>query len=222
MRVLVLNGASAGKAAPGTAGVTGLVAALSVDHDGQAVVVAQADVPAHGAAGQFPILTQNVLQDAGWAGGPDLIVGVVGPGSFTGIRATLALASGLSLGFGCPAVGVTLGAALRAMPGAEGAICILAARRDRCFVDDGLTPPYATAPALLRIEDGPALLAGDGVDMIPAGAFPAAVRLKLAVPDAMAILRAARGGPALPLRPIYVDPPEARPPAGGLRPSPEA
>ena len=42
----------------------------------------------------------------------DLVAVTVGPGSFTGIRAGLALAHGIALAAGVPVVGVTVGEAL--------------------------------------------------------------------------------------------------------------
>ena len=42
----------------------------------------------------------------------DLVAVTVGPGSFTGIRAALALAHGLALAAGVPVIGVTVGEAL--------------------------------------------------------------------------------------------------------------
>lgn len=206
-RVLVLNGASAGAAA----GSSGLVAALDGD-----VVVAERSVPGRGAAENFAVLTRDVLEAACWRAGPQAIVAVVGPGSFTGIRASLSLAAGLSAGFGCPAYGVTSGAALRGMPGADAAACVIMARRNRCFVDDGTQPPYAAAPASIVLPDTVQALIGDGVALMPDPALP---QLAITAPTALAILCAARKS-VVPLRPLYIDPPEASPPQGGLRPAP--
>ena len=43
---------------------------------------------------------------------PDAVAVTVGPGSFTGIRAALALGHGLALAWGCPVWGITVGQAM--------------------------------------------------------------------------------------------------------------
>ncbi|GBQ52569.1 hypothetical protein AA0498_1769 [Acidomonas methanolica] len=208
-RVLVLNGAAAGE------GAFGLLAAL----DG-AAVLALREVPGRGAAEHFATLAREVLHESGWPDGPEAIVAVAGPGSFTGLRAALSLAAGLSMGYGCPGVAVTLGAALREMDGAAGAACLTIARRGRCFVDDGLNAPYAAAPEEVVLPAGVTVVTGDALGWLDPERFAGVRRLGVTRPDARAILSAARRGPLLPLQPLYVDPPEARLPEGGLRPVP--
>ena len=58
-------------------------------------------------------LVADVLAEAGWSPASlDLIAVTVGPGSFTGIRAGLALAHGIGLAAAVPVIGVTTGEAL--------------------------------------------------------------------------------------------------------------
>src|SRR5262249_40904154 len=66
-----------------------------------------------GHAALLPVMANDVLAKSGIvATSLDLIAVTVGPGSFTGIRAALALAHGIALATGKPIVGVTVGEAL--------------------------------------------------------------------------------------------------------------
>src|SRR4051794_12513481 len=73
-----------------------------------------------GASGQgaaLPAMARDVLR----VGKVDMVAVTVGPGSFTGLRAALALAHGIGLAAGVPVVGVTVGEAMVrwAPPGRE-------------------------------------------------------------------------------------------------------
>lgn len=154
----------------------------------------------------------------------------VGPGSFTGLRAALALAHGLALGAGLPIVAVTLGEAIRAEVGGSSARPVwvaLDSRRGRIFLDrDGELAPFA--PEDLPAPDRPIVIAGDAASL--AGAALTACRAVVTLSEirqasATGIANVARlrlGGllPPLVAMPLYVDPPEAKLPAGGLRPAP--
>jgi tRNA threonylcarbamoyl adenosine modification protein YeaZ len=187
-----------------------------------------------GSTGQtavLPGLAQQALTDARMsASALDLVAVTIGPGSFTGIRAALALAHGIALAAGVPIVGVTLTEALAdALPHLGGRLLWTAidSRRGNVFLDRGEGPaavaldalplplvPVAVAGNAAKIVA--ACLAARGVDVMltdarmPAGRHIAAVALR----------RLAGELPSLPAQPLYVDPPEARPPAGGLRPPP--
>ncbi len=68
----------------------------------------------------------------------DLIAATIGPGSFTGIRAGLALAHGLGLALGVPVVGVTVGEAVAdAFPhlGDRVLWTVTNSRRDHIFLE---------------------------------------------------------------------------------------
>lgn len=82
-------------------------------------------------------LVEELLAEAGWSRESLDRVGVgIGPGSFTGLRIGLALASGIALGLGCPIVGIS---SLRAMAfaapsEADPVAAVLDARRSEYFV----------------------------------------------------------------------------------------
>ena len=154
----------------------------------------------------------------------------VGPGSFTGLRAALSLAHGIALGAGLALVAVTLAEALRAsLPQCDGRPVWIAmdSRRGRVFLDrDGHVEPFA--PEHLPSPAGPIAIAGDAAGLVAAQlsasggdvltcAHPLASASGIV---AAALLRLAGRLPPLPALPLYVDPPEAKLPASGLRPAP--
>ncbi len=133
----------------------------------------------------------------------------IGPGSFTGLRAALALAHGIGLAAGRPVWGVTVGAAISLDPDVWTAID---SRRGRVFLErDGqvisIDLQDLPAPAgLVRI-------AGDAA--IPVAARLAARGHPVQLtpwrrPTPAGIAAAARARP-LQAQPLYVDPPAARP-----------
>jgi tRNA threonylcarbamoyladenosine biosynthesis protein TsaB len=160
----------------------------------------------------------------------DLIAVIIGPGSFTGIRASLALAHGLSLGGGIPVIGVTVGEAIveALLPDPNRELWIATdSRRGRVFLERG-SRAEAFALETLPTPDGPVAIAGD--QAVPVAAILAArdfdvMLTEIRQPGAMAILRAAvkRRQGDLPRRaalPLYIDAPEVRFPASGVRPPP--
>lgn len=223
-RCLVLNGAGAGR------GQSNLIAVLD-----RGVVVVEQVLSGRGASERFAPAVQALLAQAGWQQPPDMVAAIVGPGSFTGLRASLSLAAGLVRGWNCRGVGVRLGDALRATMQHDEATILCLARRGRVFVDTPRSPAYALPVEDIRPDSWPAV-AGDAVygeDALselsgePGNVLLGrrTVRLPHAVPSADGIFRAAcqafgQEGQAYPLGPLYVDPPEAKPPAGGLRPAP--
>lgn len=207
--MLVLNGAAVGENA------SGLIAALE---DGR--LVAERRMSGRGAAERLATLVIEVLDEARWGEGPDVIVAVVGPGSFTGLRASLALAQGLAMGYGARGLGVTSGDAQRAMPDLSNAMCVSVARRNRCFVDDGINPIWASAPADIVVPSSTPAVTGDALAWLSDAQTADARRVAYGEPTAEAIWKAACAGPVHPLEPIYVDPPEAKLPQQGLRPAP--
>jgi tRNA threonylcarbamoyl adenosine modification protein YeaZ len=159
----------------------------------------------------------------------DRIAVTIGPGSFTGIRVGLALARAMGLALGVPVVGVSTLVAFAAPLLSAPRPGIIAAAIDarhgsvyfQLFEASGrpLGPPRCD---LLRecvrgIGAGPAILAGDAVELVAAEAHRAGLPYDLSgaapTPDIIAV---ARIGLALdpgrnPARPLYVKPPDARP-----------
>jgi tRNA threonylcarbamoyladenosine biosynthesis protein TsaB len=203
-------------------------AALVVDSE--VLAARQADAT-RGHAALLPVMAQEVLADAALRATSLSVVAVtVGPGSFTGIRAGLALAHGIALAAGAPVVGVTVGEALAdSLPhlGERQLWVAIDSRRGRVFLeraatviaiplDELPTPDRKLAVAGDAAAAVAARLAARGVDVMLTDA-----RLPIARHIAVVAERRFRGElRPLPAQPLYVDPPEAGLPAGGLRPPP--
>jgi tRNA threonylcarbamoyladenosine biosynthesis protein TsaB len=218
MRVLALDAALARRCA----------AAVVI---GQQTISSRQEDADRGHTALLPVMVSAVLNEASMsATNLDLVAVTVGPGSFTGIRAGLALAHGIALAAGVPVVGVTVGEALAdSLPylGARQLWSAIDSRRGRVFLErDGVVTavPLDALPA----PAGKVAVAGDAA---------AAVAARLAARDADVMLTDARlplvrhvavvakqrfSGRLHPLAalPLYVDPPEARLPVGGMRPPP--
>lgn len=228
-RILVLDGSAAGESAYGLA--------ACVEHKaGRYTLLSCSKVAGKQAAEGIAGLAHHALDDAGWSKeaetAPHCVAVVVGPGSFTGLRASCAVAAGYALGLGVPVTGVTRGEALR--PALEqtirehseqplqGWLLVTAARKGRVFIEttEGV---QAVSLADWIPPSGVWLVAGDAVSLLPA--MPEGEVSTLAIPDAEQIAQVAlaRLNGYLPPRdalPVYVDPPEAKRPAGGLRSAP--
>ncbi|MGA3000610.1 MAG: tRNA (adenosine(37)-N6)-threonylcarbamoyltransferase complex dimerization subunit type 1 TsaB [Acetobacteraceae bacterium] len=223
MRVLVLDSA-----------LTRCSAALVVD---DTVVIARSEVHRQGQEAVLPVMARDVFAqalDAAKETSPciDLVAVTVGPGSFTGIRAGLALAHGIGLALGVPVIGVTIGEAIGdAFPhlGDRVLWTVTDSRRGQIFLErEGETVSLAqealpSPPGKVAVAGGAALhiaarLAASGANVMLTDA-------RYALPRHIALVARRRHAGALPPRaaqPLYVDPPEARLPTGGLRPPPEA
>jgi tRNA threonylcarbamoyl adenosine modification protein YeaZ len=160
---------------------------------------------------------------------PALVAVMVGPGSFTGLRAAIAVALGVGLAAGCETVGVTAAEAFRHGADYDGRTLWTAmdSRRSRVFLDRG--EGFAAYP----LESLPGTrervaVAGDAANAVAAALAARGVdvmltRLRLPSPFQVAQVGALRHlgkRPPLAAVPLYVDAPEARLPAGGLRPMP--
>lgn len=153
-----------------------------------------------------------------------------GPGSFTGLRTSISLAQGYAAGANIPLWGVPADAAF-AIPFPQlhrPLWVVLRARKGRIFLlrDGGAE---ACADADIPRPAGPIALAGDAAAEITA--LLAARGADVLLTNARAInpawtaraaqARFAAGLAPLPAQPAYIDPPEAKLPAGGLRPAPQ-
>jgi tRNA threonylcarbamoyladenosine biosynthesis protein TsaB len=183
-----------------------------------------------GHASILPVMARDCLRDAGLqAAELDIIAVTVGPGSFTGIRAGVALAQGISVAAGRPAIAVTVGEALAdSLPqlGARTLWCATKSRRGRIFLEtcdeilslavtdlpDPRGPVAIAGPAALDVASR---LAARGVNVMLTDARLPTGRLIAQVAERR-FLGTIR---PLPLEPIYVDPPETKLPGG---PSPHS
>jgi tRNA threonylcarbamoyladenosine biosynthesis protein TsaB len=204
--------------------------AAAIVADREVLSARQTDT-AHGHAALLPVMARDVLGEAAMtAESLDLVAVTVGPGGFTGIRAGLALAHGIALAAGVPVVGVTVGEALaESLPFlADRQLWVaIDSRRGRVFLERGSTV-MATPLDALPMPEGRVALAGDAAVTVAArlAARDADVmltdaRMPIARHIAVAAERRLRGEiRPLPAQPLYVDAPEAKLPAGGLRPPP--
>jgi tRNA threonylcarbamoyladenosine biosynthesis protein TsaB len=205
--------------------------------DGDVAALRQA-VGGRGQAATLPVMVRAVLSQAGLkAGALDGVAVTVGPGSFTGLRAAIALAQGVALASGRPVVGVTVAEALadRLRMSLRGRALWVAidSRRGRIFLQRGIEPASAILPIALDAlpqTDGPVAVAGDAAVEVSARLAARGDNVMLTdarLPEALHVAavgaRRLRGEIAsCPAQPIYVDPPEAKLPAGGLRPAPDS
>ena len=180
---------------------------------------------------RLPAMTRAVLEQSGLAPSAlDLIAVTVGPGSFTGIRAGLALAQGIGLALGKPLVAVTVPEALASSLNTIGPRELWTAidsRRGSVFLDHrGVITGYDLGA--LPIPESPVAIAGDAA--IAVAARLAAREVNVMLTDArlpigrhVALVAERRfTGKLSPLtaRPLYIDPAQARPAIQGLRPPP--
>jgi len=217
MRILALDAALARCAA-----------AIVVDRE--VLAARQADAT-QGHAALLPVMAKDVLAEAAiTAASLDLVAVTVGPGGFTGIRAGLALAHGIAVAAGVPVVGMTVGETLaESLPflGERHLWTAIDSRRGRVFLERGDTVISASLEAL-PVPAGKVAVAGDAAPQVAArlAARDADVmltdaRLPLARHVAVVAERRIKGElRSLAAQPLYVDPPEAKLPAGGLRPPP--
>jgi len=191
-----------------------------VVRDGTVLAERLSDAP-RGQPGALPAMAQAVLSEAGvGAGDLSAIAVTVGPGSFTGLRAALSLAQGIAVAAGVPILGVTVGEALHdpADPGLQWTA--IDTRRGRVFLDCNGAVQSAVLDTLPE-PSGIVTVAGDAAQEVAARlcarGFDVVLRdARLPTPAgiaAAALRREAAGLPPRPAQPLYVDPPEARPPA---------
>jgi tRNA threonylcarbamoyladenosine biosynthesis protein TsaB len=215
MRILVLDSALARCAA-------------AVVHN-EIVVATRSELRRQGHEAVLPAMARDVLEEAGGEA-LDLVAVTVGPGSFTGIRAGLALAHGIGLSLGVPIVGVTVGEAVaEAFPhlGDRALWVVTDSRRGHFFLERG-AEIFSLAHEAVPTPRGKVAVAGGAAlhiaaRLAAAGADVMLTDARFPLPRHIALVAARRHAGALPPReaqPLYVDPPEARLPAAGPRPPP--
>ncbi len=176
-----------------------------------------------GQAAVLPTLVTEVLAESGIAATDlDLIAVTVGPGSFTGIRGSVALAQGLALGAGIEAIGVTNREAIaEALPYLSGRMLWVAtpSRRGHVFLEqpdrvDSMALTHLPAPGQPVAIAGTAALevasrlAARGFDVMLTNARTPTGRHIATVAG-----RRARGEiAACAAEPLYIDPPAVRAP----------
>ena len=174
---------------------------------------------------ELPAMVADVLDTAVI----DAVAVTVGPGSFTGLRAAIALAQGVALGRSVPVVGVTVAEAMSAgiaVPAGVAFWVALDTRRGRVFLSrDGSVAVVALSA--LPSPTGAVLVTGDAAHLVAKrlqeqgyAASMAGCGVVSAAGVGLAARRRLAGElPPCPVEPLYVEPPEARV-ASGLRPRP--
>src|SRR5690242_20594963 len=189
-------------------------------------------------------LIDRIMRRAGqFPGALGLVVVTVGPGSFTGIRAGIAAASGIALATGARLIGFTSFEAVAVGARNECAeprflLIALESRREDLYVQflnmrgDLLGEPLAIMPTGLRaavdatIGGMPLLIAGDAAQRagVAIGERPETAILESWASGAVGALRAGirlleAGAPSGAPRPLYLRPPDATLPGVPRKPS---
>jgi tRNA threonylcarbamoyladenosine biosynthesis protein TsaB len=183
-----------------------------------AVMALRESDSAMGHAAVLPQMADEVLGQAGCEG-LEMVAVTVGPGSFTGLRAALALAHGVALAEGCPVVGVSVPEALAegvAACGREVWVAIDSRRAKVFLARNGMLAACALED--LPQPDGPVVVAGDAAEAVAVALGARGCDVMVSEPrrpragDIAAVaLRRLRGAlPPLAAVPLYVDPPAVR------------
>jgi len=164
----------------------------------------------------------------------DRIAVTIGPGSFTGVRVGVAAARALALATGAPTVAASSLAVMAHQSGEElaarrrGRVLAVAldARRGSVYLQlfpcghDAAGPPQlvSASTAALLIGRAPTIIIGSGAMLVgqalTACGGEAETRLLDLLPSARALaVLASELAPTHPLRPLYLKPPDVKPPA---------
>jgi len=181
-------------------------------------------------ATHLAVLAKQALHTAGLASRDlEAVAASVGPGSFTGIRTALALATGIGLATGKPVIGVSVGEALAAIlptPPPRTLWVAIDSGRGQIFLERaGAVAVFDLAA--IPVPSGPVLIAGNAAGPVVErlsreGADARLAPLSTADAVALGLAGEARLAGRLPARrplPLYIDLPAARLPTD-LRPLP--
>jgi tRNA threonylcarbamoyladenosine biosynthesis protein TsaB len=128
-----------------------------------AILTERTQEGAHGQAQTLPLLVNDVLAADRRI---DAIGVTTGPGSFTGLRASISLAQGLAAGANARLIGVTVAEAIRQAHNNQPCWIAVKASRDRIFLDRGDGFQLFEQTALpCDISAAPIVLAGDGAEI---------------------------------------------------------
>jgi tRNA threonylcarbamoyladenosine biosynthesis protein TsaB len=147
---------------------------------------------------------------------PESILVDIGPGSFTGIRVGLAAAQGLRIGWGVPLLGFSSAAILAVQAAGREAAIAIASGHGQLFVQSFGHDPLAPLDPLRSLSPeeaarviGADLVLGSGAAaLVAARGHGEAIDALPRAADARLLPEALR---ALPPRPIYGRPPDAKP-----------
>ncbi|CAI3948693.1 tRNA A37 threonylcarbamoyladenosine modification protein TsaB (TsaB) (PDB:1OKJ) [Commensalibacter communis] len=223
--ILVMNGASSSETAPN-------YIAIVQKRDSQYSVLAEEKTTLKGGSERFPtyfqsFIEQNILKPDQI----DLIAVMVGPGSFTGLRASIAFALGMQVGLGCPAVGLRRGEVLFPFLSDHSTSQLIwhitQARRGRVFVETNQSSQViAYNDDEILFPDEPFFITGEAVSSIE-DTLPSHAQRLMDVNEADALMMAKIADQynntnyiSNPICPLYVDAPEAKLPKKGLRKAP--
>lgn len=153
-----------------------------------------------------------------------------GPGSFTGLRTSIALAQGFAAGMGAVLWGIPVWEAYQeTLQDLNRPLWIvIRARKGRVFLLRSESKTESFSDDALPMPQEPIALAGEAASLIAPSLIAQGADVTLAphrLPDASCIGLVAhkhriKGDIPKAATPLYVDPPEAKLPAGGLRPTP--
>lgn len=226
--ILVFNGASASEQAPN------FIAVVQQKANGSYHLSSEHQSIERGGPERFPIDLQIMIEQGIVTPDKiDLIAIIIGPGSFTGLRASIAFTLGLQTGLNCPVIALRRGESL--FPTLEKEYPqkliwhVTSARRNRIFVENN----QDTEVKAYDLTDIPwpntdFILAGESVPML-LPLLPETISCKQAhLHEADAIMMAKlavtyqqMNKQTNPLQPLYIDPPKASLPKNGLRKAPQ-
>ncbi len=195
-------------------------------YDGSRFIASAFEPMPRGQAERLPLMTAEVLAEAGEAGSIDRVAVTVGPGSFTGVRIGLSFARAFALARDVPCIGMS---SLEVVALAEGAGGVRAAAFRAVQGIYGAAYKNGETlipPSLMSVEDffaelpdGPVMFSGDAADVLAAELGERAFASKIRLPNARDLVRLAHGrapGEAPP-QPLYVRAPDIRPSKRALR-----